>query len=71
MTKIFRKKISEVLRIAISQNACGKTSLVESAFNKIAGIDSGPLANLTEERFSPRRFSYNYIKIYIVHKGLI
>ena len=42
MTKISRKKISEVLRRAILQNPCGKASVVESAFNKIAGIDSGP-----------------------------
>ena len=34
------KKISEVLRRAILQNPCVKASVVESAFNKIAGTDS-------------------------------
>ena len=42
MTKISRKKICEILRRAILQHPSGKASVVESAFNKIAGIDSGP-----------------------------
>ena len=42
MTKISRKKIREVLRRAILQNPRGKASMVESVFNEIAGIDSGP-----------------------------
>ena len=42
MTKISCKKICEILRKAILQNPCGKAPVVESAFNEIAGIDSGP-----------------------------
>ena len=41
MAKIFRKKMCEVLRRAILQNPCGKASVVETDFDKIAGIDSG------------------------------
>ena len=36
------QKFCEILRRAIAKNPCRKASLVESAFNKIAGIDSGP-----------------------------
>ena len=46
MTKISRKKLHEVLRRAIFQNPCGKASVVESDFNKIAGIDSGSATQL-------------------------
>ena len=41
MKKISRKKICEILRRAIFQNPCGKASVVGSAFNTVAGIDSG------------------------------
>ena len=42
MSKISRKKICEILRTAFFQNPCGKALVVESDFNTIAGIDSGP-----------------------------
>ena len=40
--KISHIIFSEIIKRAILQKACEKNSLVESIFNKIAGIDSGP-----------------------------
>ena len=40
MAKISQRKFSEILKGAIMQNSCRKTSVVECSFNKIAEIDS-------------------------------
>ena len=40
MAKIPQRKFSKILKGAIMQNSCRKTSVVEYSFNKIAEIDS-------------------------------
>ena len=45
MTKICQDKLQEILRNfknSYADNPFAKASVVESPFNKIAGIDSGP-----------------------------
>ena len=48
MAKLPRKVFCEVLRRTILQNSCWKTSVMESVFSKIAGIDSRQQFNWKE-----------------------
>ena len=65
------RKFSEILKRGTLQNPCQKVSVVESVFNKIAGMDSRSqgwtrrdgLSIFAEKKFPSRMFSSGYIKI--------
>ena len=60
---ILRRKFSEILKRGTLQNPCQKIPVVQSAFNKITGMDSRP-AFFSEKKIPPRMFSCGYIRIF-------
>ena len=66
--KISRRKFSNSLKRVTVKNPYGITSVLESLFNKIAGINSR-LATLVKKKPPPKTFICDYIRTFSASTG--